>query len=460
MGESSINTQVLRVRLADSSWTRVSAIVIPLMLVAPALWNGYPLLQWDTGGYLARWYEGYLVPSRSTVFGLYLHFGEDSGFWINLGIQALATLWLLQLTLRGFGLMRPLRLVALSLVLVLTTALPWIASMLLTDIFAGLSVLSLFILVLHGDRVSTSEKLLLFAFTAFASATHSATLAVLLGLVCAGWIVRPWQRARIPGSGLLQGSLTIVAGTAMLLAANFALSGQLAWTPGGYGVSFGRMLQDGIVARYLRDHCREQRLKLCPYRNELPATADDFLWGHSIFNELGRFQGMNDEMGFIVLHSLAEYPAWQAEAAIVATAQQLVDVATGEGSDVWLPHTYGIIERYIPAQVAPMHAARQQQRGIDFTAINWIHVPVALLSILLVAAMLARDLWRRRLDDLTLLAATVFLALLGNALVCGAISGPHDRYGARMAWVATFAVLIAAFRRFADDDGSRDSDLL
>jgi hypothetical protein len=394
------------------------------------------------------------------VFGLYLHFGEDSGFWINLGIQALATLWLLQLTLRGFGLMRPLRLVALSLVLVLTTALPWIASMLLTDIFAGLSVLSLFILVLHGDRVSTPEKLLLFAFTAFASATHSATLAVLLGLVCAGWIVRPWQRARIAVSGLLQGSLTIVAGAAMLLAANFALSGQLAWTPGGYGVSFGRMLQDGIVARYLRDHCREQRLKLCPYRNELPATADDFLWGHSIFNELGRFQGMNDEMGFIVLHSLAEYPAWQAEAAIVATAQQLVDVATGEGSDVWLPHTYGIIERYIPAQVAPMHAARQQQRGIDFTAINWIHVPVALLSILLVAAMLARDLWRRRLDDLTLLAATVFLALLGNAFVCGAISGPHDRYGARMAWVATFAVLIAAFRRFADDDGSRDSGLL
>ena len=77
-----------------------AAIAIPVLLVAPAIWNGYPLLQWDTGGYLARWYEGYLVPSRSTVFGLYLHFGEDSSFWVNLGIQALATLWILQLTLR------------------------------------------------------------------------------------------------------------------------------------------------------------------------------------------------------------------------------------------------------------------------------------------------------------------------------------------------------------------------
>jgi hypothetical protein len=460
MGEFGINTQVLRARLADSSWIRVSAIAIPLMLLAPALWNGYPLLQWDTGGYLARWYEGYLVPSRSTVFGLYLHFGEDSSFWINLGIQALATLWLLHLTLRVFGLMRPLRLAAVSVVLILATALPWLASMLLTDIFAGLAVLSLFILVRYGDQVSTPERLLLFAFTAFAAASHSATLTVLLGLVCVGWIVRPFQPARLPASGLLQGSLTIVAGAAMLLAANFALSGQLAWTPGGYGVSFGRMLQDGIVARYLRDHCGQQRLKLCPYRNELPPTGDDFLWGHSVFNKLGRFQGMNDEMGFIVLHSLAAYPAWQAEAAAVATAQQLVHVATGEGSDDWLPHTYGIIERYIPAQVAPMRAARQQHGGIDFTAINWIHVPVALLSILLVAAMLARDVGRRRLDDLTLLAGTVFLALLGNAFVCGVISGPHDRYGARMTWIATFAVLIATLRQFADDDRSRDSPLL
>ena len=111
------------------------------MLLAPAFWNGYPLLQSDTGGYLARWYEGYLVPSRSTVFGLYLHYGEPTYFWVNLAIQALATMWILQLTLRVFGLAKPWRLFGVSLALTLTTALPWLASMLLTDIFAGLSVL-------------------------------------------------------------------------------------------------------------------------------------------------------------------------------------------------------------------------------------------------------------------------------------------------------------------------------
>jgi hypothetical protein len=160
-GRTSINTKALTARRTDSAlswvWVRACALAIPVLLLAPAIWNGYPLLQWDTGGYLARWYEGYLVPSRSTVFGLYLHFGEASGFWLDLGIQALATLWIVQLTLRVFGMARPSRLAAISLILLLTTALPWLASMLLTDIFAGLSVLSLFILVLHGDKVSMPE---------------------------------------------------------------------------------------------------------------------------------------------------------------------------------------------------------------------------------------------------------------------------------------------------------------
>jgi hypothetical protein len=176
------------------------------------------------------------------------------------------------------------------------------------------------------------------------------------------------------------------------------------------------MLQDGIVAHYLRDHCPQQKLKLCPYRDQLPATADEFLWGKSMFNTLGRFQGLNDEMGFIVLHSLAEYPAWQAKTALAATAQQLVHVATGEGTNGWIPHTYGIIERYIPSQLKPMRAADQQRWRFDFTAINRLHVPVALVSMLLAVIAFGRGLRRRPFADLTLLAGTVTSALLGVRL--------------------------------------------
>jgi hypothetical protein len=450
-GDRTINTQTLRARARELASVRAAAIVIPVFLLAPAIWNGYPLLQWDTGGYLARWYEGYLVPSRSTVFGLYLHVGEGSGFWLNLVLQALATLWIITLILRVLGLAQPFRVAAISLLLILMTALPWLASMLLTDIFAGLAVLAQFLLVLHGDKLARTEKASLFVFTAFASASHSATLGVLTGLCALALLAWPWLKARIALPALALGGSALLTGAAMLLAANAALSGQFAWTPGGYGVAFGRMMQDGIVARYLADHCAQEQLKLCPYRDQLPATADEFLWGHSMFNTLGRFEGLEGEMGFIVTHSLAAYPLMQAEAALEATGQQLVDVATGEGTNGWIPHTYGIIERYIPSELEAMRAAHQQHWDIDFPTINRLHVPVALASMLAMLALLAHALSRRRLDDLTLLAATVTFALLGNAVICGVISGPHDRYGARMVWIATFTALIAAARYFDDE---------
>jgi hypothetical protein len=391
------------------------------------------------------------------VFGLYLHYGEHSYFWLNLAIQALATTWILQLTLRVFGLARPWQLLGVSLLLALTTALPWLASMLLTDIFAGLSVLSLFILVLHGGKVSRSEKAALFVFTAFAAATHSATMAVLLGLCCIGWIARPWLRERIPVSHLVQGTLTIAAGAMMLLSANFALSGQVAWTPGGFAIAFARMLQDGIVTQYLREHCAEQHFKLCPYRDALPETADDFLWSReSVFNELGRFRGMNDEMGYIATHALTEYPLWQAEEALLATGEQMLKVATGENTDhPTLMHTYGIFREYLPQQLKLVDAAREQKSHLAFGPINLIHVPVALISTALVFAMLIAALFGRRADEVTLLMATVCLSLLGNAAICGIISGAHDRYGSRMVWIATFALMIAVLKRRKDREPSR-----
>jgi hypothetical protein len=36
----------------------LAAVLSMAMLSAPAVWNRFPLLQYDTGGYLARWYEG------------------------------------------------------------------------------------------------------------------------------------------------------------------------------------------------------------------------------------------------------------------------------------------------------------------------------------------------------------------------------------------------------------------
>src|ERR1700751_6207495 len=110
-----------------------STIVATLILLSPALWNRFPLLEYDTGGYLARWFEGYLVPSRSTTYGLFLAAGWPLDFWPVVLLQALAAVWIIGLLLRThrfpvYPIARPAVIAALSL----TTALPWLASILLT----------------------------------------------------------------------------------------------------------------------------------------------------------------------------------------------------------------------------------------------------------------------------------------------------------------------------------------
>ena len=146
-------------------------------------------------------------------------------------------------------------------------------------------------------------------------------------------------------AGLAWGSSAIVAGSLLVLVCNHALSGTWGWTPGGSAVAFGRMLQDGIVKRYLDDNCDRVKLKLCPYRNELPPTGDDFLWGgnNNVFDRLGRFEGLSNEMDFIAHEALIAYPWMQAKTAAKATWDQLVHVATGEG-------TTGIPPLHAPAK--------------------------------------------------------------------------------------------------------------
>jgi hypothetical protein len=434
-----------------------AAVASALLLLIPAIWNRFPLLQYDTGGYLVRWFEGYLVPSRSTVFGLYLNIFAHPDFWPVVAIQAGLTVWMLALVLRtlGFG-GRPWLLLGITAGLSVVTTLPWLTSILLTDIFAGLAVLAVHLLVFADTTLSRRERYGLIALIAFAVATHSATFAVILALLAAAALACWWLRIGL-AAGIARGAAAVALGAVLLLAANVVVAGKFAWTPGGLALSFGRMLQDGIVQRYLADHCTEKHFKLCSFRHQLPDDADAFFWGgdSTAFNKLGRFKGLGDEMSTIVLGSLRDYPGLQIKMALAATVHQLVRVSTGEGvlNTIW--HTYWAIEKFEPTTAKNMRAARQQRGEITFTTINAFHRPVALGSMVLLLATVLLGWRRQRFADLGLLAGTTAAALLANAFVCGVLSNPHDRYGARLVWIAPFVIALLLCRLCAEYDRQR-----
>jgi len=90
-----------------------------------------------------------------------------------------------------------------------------------------------------------------------------------------------------------------------------------------------------------------------------------------------------------------------------------------------------------PEANARFLAARQQHDQPDVGVVNVAHVPVAAISLALVVFVVAFGQPERFGLFARALCATILLALLGNATICGVLSNPNDRYQGRMVWLAS-----------------------
>jgi hypothetical protein len=413
-----------------------------LLLLLPAFVNCFPFVFADTGGYLARPFEHTLSLGRSALYGAFLAAGIPLDFWPNAVLQAGLTVWVIHLALRVYGYRGPLTFVVVAAALALLTSLPWFVGQLMPDVFVPLAVIAIHLIAFAGERLRRGEALLLGATVAAAMASHMSILAVVIGLLMLFVLLRSLPgRLGAPRPALAAPVAAAAGGIALALASNLAIAGQLAFTPGGSTFLFARLLQDGIVERYLDEHCPDPSIRLCAFAGKLPPTADDWLWGDSPLRALGGWQAFEPEGRRIILRSMARYPGMHIRTAARATALQLVRLATGEGlgsADNW--HVREMLRQYAPASIAAFAASRQEHGAFNFNIINAVHVPLALLASALLPVCIV--LYRRRSPQLALFAATALFALVANAAICGIFSNPNARYQARIAPLAGLAALM------------------
>ncbi|MBV5316736.1 MAG: hypothetical protein JZU50_02900 [Desulfobulbaceae bacterium] len=425
------------------------------ILLAPALWNGFALVFFDTGGYVGRVLDMTLAPGRSLFYGLFLwatSLGWQS-FWGPVLLQSLATLWVLHLVFRCHDLPAgPLAIAAFCLGLGALTGISWYTSQLMPDILVPLVVLAFWLLGFRWELLSGGERMGLAAVALLGILAHMSCMALALGLVAVTLVAR----FIVPRSGWTL-SVCCSAPTAVLVASlllmpllHLGLVGKAVYTPGGPVFLFGRLVQDGIAQRWLAEHCPAPGIKLCGLQDRIPKTADDFLWSDiSPFQDLGAWSGAADaELGYLVRASVKAYPAAVVWTSLRATLEQMAKVATGDGLDEFQAAARGVFTVLLPRTSDAFNAARQQQRQITqplFDALNKVHIPVAYLSVLGLLVALGWGL-RTGQHDLAGLALFVVLALLGNAFICGALSNPHDRYQSRLIWLASLVVGMAMMR--------------
>jgi len=127
--------------------------------------------------------------------------------------------------------------------------------------------------------------------------------------------------------------------------------------------------------------------------------------------------------------------------------RQFLMVGIGDtlGPDWLAESVLGSLRAYFPADEVARFLAGRQMRGELKTfapVLNPLHLTLLAAGALATVVLAVR----RRDPGLAGLAAMVLMALAVNAVVTGGLSGPHDRYQSRIAWLVLLPPLLA-YRR-------------
>lgn len=419
----------------------LAVVLGALCFLWPAILNGYPLVFSDTGGFLNQALGPDTGWDKPWIYGPFLTpFHACLTLWPAAFGQCLilsAALWLTQVTL---GCPNRVRHVVVCIILAAGTAASWFASQLMPDIFAPITVLGLFILAYRPAQLGPATVAAVTLVTAVAIASHLAHL--ILAAACIGTLaLLRWRilwRPAIPLAGALL----------LLVLANTVAFDRLAISPYGSVFALARLVADGPAREYLRTTCPTRDApRLCAWQDRLPIDSDAFLWEpHGVMwgGEFGPTL-LAPEASSIVAATIRTHPVAVLIAALRNTARQLAMVRVGDSLvpdhlDVTIGKRIG--QFFPPAELSRYDAALQPRGELNARAATVAPLHLVLLLLGAVGTATLTNGLRRGHHPLAVFAALVLVALLANAFSTGALSGPHDRYQARIAWLVLLPPLL------------------
>jgi hypothetical protein len=419
--------------------------LLTLLFLAIAVWNRFPLVFYDTGGYLAEGLEGAFLPERSPVYSLLLFLtGAGMSLWPVVILQSLLTAYLVaevaraeagaslgQILLLGFGLMA-------------TTGIGWYVGQVEPDCMTALMVLGAYLLLFRARFLARRRIGLVVAITGLAVACHPSHLGVMAGLLALAALLRvSWRH---PDLRVVPAAGAFLLALALILAGNYTLTRQVFLSRAASGFVFARLMQDGIVKRLLDDTCPQSGYTLCAYKDRLKTRADAWLWApDSLFRAEGGFHGDPREQERMIADSIQRYPLLQVVAAVKDSVRQFFTFKTGDGIESQERILRPALRKMTPRQLSAYLAARQQRGRFRFNSLNMIHVTVGMLSLLGLVVLLRTTYVKRRWRELAF-PGLVLTALIGNAIVCATFSNPHDRYQSRLIWLPTLVLILARMK--------------
>ncbi|MBY0276244.1 hypothetical protein K2Z84_12935 [Candidatus Binatia bacterium] len=430
----------------------VAAIVL---LAAAAFYNGYPLVFSDSGTYVDSSF-GLEVPlDRPAAYGAFLAASHwKTTLWLPVLLQGAVVVFVLDVILAAVrtGARPGLAVLPIVALLAAGSALPWFTGQIMPDVFAGVLVLTLFLLLFCPDDLSAARRRLVGLLCVLSIAVHFShiLLAAALVVTAASW----WAALRLARGGpprpVRLGYATTCLGLSIVISVLFNLvrTGEpFLFSRVSHVFLTGRLVSNGLIQRLLDERCDGASYALCGLRDRLVADSDHYIWSpDSPIHALGGFLGSKEESRRLIHDVIVAYPGAVAASSLRAAVAQMATFRTGDGLGVYGDDTWigRVVRRRFPSEAGAYFRSRQQQGTLwsDAQRVADVHQVIVWACLAASPALALLDRRRGR-DRLARLHVFVWIALLENAAITGALSTVVDRYQARIVWLLTLAVLLS-----------------
>ncbi|WP_377194649.1 hypothetical protein [Ruegeria meonggei] len=465
-----------------SSW-RVGVFLLlavaVLACLSVLLINGGPLYYYDTGSYIRQGnvalntflptvnevgggggytadQDGTATGSRSLIYGLVMAIFFRANALTAIPFFHLAgvvlTVWLLARAANRAleGTCNTTLMITVPLLGAAVTSLPFYIAYMMPDIFAPILLIAIAALTAFGRSMRVWELLLMSGLAAFSVISHPSHLAIdglmVPFVILAALSVRAPGRWRAVTLVVLVLAIAVAERKAFQITVETRTDKEVVYTPH----ITARLIVDGPGMDYLNDVCPDENVPTCALHEALSWSDDPYRMtaSHIIFERsprLGSFRLMSAEDQKHVALSQREFAKAVFLSRPVATSLALAE----NGYRQILRDS---VRMTIPSEQAldnARHLARlddsQQdliQGGLLSKDRGWIAAADILhrtiyagsFVVIVVLLLIPRSVSR----DIKLFALFILIGIAVNALVCGGVSQPADRYGARVMWLLPF----------------------
>jgi len=251
---------------------------------------------------------------------------------------------------------------------------------------------------------------------------------------------------QLPRLALLGLSIFIAVGS--LLAMNWYHSRVLSLAKNGSVFLLAKWADEGPALSYLEHSCPTVKYELCAYLGDMKGlTHDGLKWDEdSPFRKVGSFDDLEPEARRIVWGTLKAYPLEILHQSMKDAGRQLLRFQAGDGltpkyARLVAPH---LGEVFSPTVERSVLQSKQGKGELPIAEFRFLHMVGIIFGLLL--CLWSFILWREVLPRrLIALQVFVVVGIVWNAIVTGALSGPYDRYLARVIWLICFVGLVSIF---------------